>query len=72
MDRNEIKIHSFQTLSPRVVYERPYDETTRRFIVEGLSVNFVYRNIDATIIINTDRVLDYEEMKDKIIEEFNW
>ena len=39
--------------------------------MEGLSVNFVYRNIDATIIINTDRVLDYEEMKDKIIEEFN-
>lgn len=71
MDRDKIKIYSFQTLSPRVVYERPYDEKTRLFIVDGLSVNFEYKNTDATIIINTNRVLDYEEMKDKIMEEFS-
>lgn len=72
MNRDEIKIHSFQTLSPEIVYERPYDETSKRiFIVDGLSVRFIYKNTDATIIINTDRVLDYEEMKDKIMEEFS-
>ena len=72
MNRDEIKIYSFQTLSPEVVYERPYDKTSKRiFIVDGLSVRFIYKNTDATIIIDTDRVLGYEEMKNKIIEEFN-